>query len=82
MVVLVLLSAVSTIGIGRWKQLGILKSLLLIFGPAADGIVAYILLDWVSVSGITLWGGALAFGIISQVLLQPLLVPQRLVVWR
>ncbi len=82
MIVIALLSGVSTIGIGRWKQLGMLKILLLVFGPAADGVIMYYFLDWISVSGITLWAGALAFGIISHILLQPLLVPQRLVVWR
>ena len=82
MIVIALLSGVSTIGIGRWKQLGMLKILLLVFGPAADGVIMYYFLDWISVSGITLWAGALAFGIISYILLQPLLVPQRLVVWR
>lgn len=59
-----------------------LKILLLVFGPAADGVIMYYFLDWISVSGITLWAGALAFGIISHILLQPLFVPQRLVVWR
>ena len=81
-VAVALLSAVSTFGIGRWKQLGFVKISLLVLGPVADAVLAYYFLDWCSVSGITLWAGAFSFGVISHVLLQPLLVPQRLVVWR
>ncbi len=81
-VAVALLSAVSTFGIGRWKQLGFGKISLLILGPVADACIAYLFLEWCSVSGITLWAGAFSFGVISHVFLQPLLVPQRLVVWR
>ena len=77
-----LLSAASTFGIGRWKQRGFGKIALLILGPVVDACVAYLFLDWCSVSGITLWAGAFSFGLISHILLQPLLIPQRLVVWR
>ena len=77
-----LLSAVSTLGIGRWKQLGAWRVLLLIFAPVADAYIAFIFLEWISVSGATLWAGSFALGLMSHVLLQPLLVPQRLVVWR
>ena len=77
-----LLSAVSTFGIGRWKQLGFGKISLLILGPVIDACLAYLLLDWCSVTGLTLWAGAFSFGIVSHILIQPLLVPQRLVVWR
>ena len=81
-VAVALLSAVSTFGIGRWKQLGFVKISLLILGPVVDASIAYLFLDWCSVSGITLWAGAFSFGVISHVFLQPLLIPQRLVVWR
>jgi len=81
-IVVALLSAVSTFGIGRWKQLGVRKVALLILGPVIDALLGYLFLDWLSVSGLTLWAGAFAFGLISHVLIQPLLVPQRLVVWR
>ena len=80
--VVALLSAASTFGIGRWKQLGFGKIAVLILGPVVDALLAYLLLDWLTVSGLTLWAGAFAFGMISHVLMQPLLVPQRLVVWR
>ena len=81
-IMVALLSAASTFGIGRWKQLGVSKIALLIFGPVIDALLGYLLLDWLSVSGLTLWAGAFSFGLISHVLIQPLLVPQRLVVWR
>ena len=81
-VAVALLSAVSTFGIGRWKQLGFGKISLLVLGPVADAVLAYYFLDWCSVSGITLWAGSFSVGVISHVLIQPLLVPQRLVVWR
>ena len=34
------------------------------------------------ITGLTLWVGAFCIGIISHILVQPLLVPQRLVMWR
>lgn len=77
-----LLSAVSTLGIGRWKQLGFVRILLLITAPVADAWLGFYFLDWLSVSGVTLWAGSFGIGIMSLVLMQPLLVPQRLVVWR
>ena len=81
-IMVTLLSAVSTLGIGRWKQLGAWRVLLLIFAPVADAYIAFFFLEWISVSGATLWAGSFALGLMSHVLLQPLLVPQRLVVWR
>ncbi len=81
-VMIVLFSGLSTWMIGRRKQLSVVTLSLLVFAPVVDGVLAYILLDWLSVGGITLFGGALAFGIISHVFLQPMLVPQRLIVWR
>ena len=80
--VVALLSAASTRGIGRWKQLGVGKICFLIVGPVVDALLGYLLLDWLSISGLTLWAGAFALGMTSHVLMQPLLVPQRLVVWR
>ena len=49
--VVALLSAASTRGIGRWKQLGVGKICLLIVGPVLDAVLGYLLLDWLSVSG-------------------------------
>jgi len=40
-----LLSAASTFGIGRWKQLGVLKVVLLILGPVVDALLGYLVQD-------------------------------------
>ena len=76
------LCAVSTFGIGRWKERSLGKTTLLILVPIVDACIAYLFLDWCSVTGITLWAGAFSFGLISHILIQPVLIPQRLVVWR
>jgi hypothetical protein len=44
-IVVALLSAASTFGIGRWKQLGVSKVALLILGPIIDALIGYFLLD-------------------------------------
>lgn len=75
-------AGLSTIMIGRSRQLSFGTKALLIFGPVADGIIAYYLFEWLGITGITLWVGCLSIALISHVLLQPILVPQRLVVWR
>jgi len=68
--------------IGRSRQVSLGVKLLLIIGPVVDALIAYLVFDWLDITGITLWVGALSIGLISHVLAQPLLVPQRLVVWR
>ena len=75
-------SSISTWQIGRSRQLSTGVITLLIATPVADSIIAFWIFQWLGVSGITLWVGSLCIGIISHVLAQPLLVPQRLVVWR
>ncbi|MEC7178721.1 MAG: hypothetical protein VXW28_05440, partial [Candidatus Thermoplasmatota archaeon] len=55
---------------------------LLIGAPVVDSIIAYWLFNWFGIAGATLWIGALCIGVISHVFAQPLLVPERLVVWR
>ena len=75
-------AGLSTIMIGRSRQLSLTTKGLLIFGPVFDGLIAYYLFEWLEISGITLWVGSLSIAMISHVLLQPVLVPQRLVVWR
>ena len=75
-------ASISTWQIGRSRQLskGIVS--LLIAAPVVDSIIAYWLFNWFGITGATLWVGSLCIGIISHVLAQPLLVPERLVVWR
>ena len=75
-------ASISTWQIGRSRQLSKSIIALLIAAPVVDSIIAYWLFNWFGISGATLWIGSLCIGIISHVLAQPLLVPERLVVWR
>ena len=75
-------AGLSTIMIGRSRQLSLTTKGLLILGPVVDGLIAHYLFEWLGITGITLWVGSLSIALISHVLLQPMLVPQRLVVWR
>ena len=50
--------------------------------PVVDAALAFGLLSWCSVEGATRFVGSFSFGIVSMIFIQPLLVPQRLVVWR
>ena len=75
-------ASISTWQIGRSRQLSRGVVALLITAPVVDSIIAYWLFEWLGITGITLWIGSLCIGIISHVLAQPLLVPERLVVWR
>jgi hypothetical protein len=82
LVVVTIPSGISTILTGRSRNLSLWIKSLLTLGPAIDAIIAFWLFDLMSIQGMTLWAGALSIAIISHVLMQPLLVPQRLVVWR
>ena len=75
-------ASISTWQIGRSRQLSKSIIVLLIAAPVVDSIIAYWLFNWFGISGATLWIGSLCIGIISHVLAQPLLVSERLVVWR
>jgi len=75
-------SGISTLLIGRSRKIDLIVKALLILGPVLDAIIAYWILQWMGIAGVTLWVGALCIGLLSHVLIQPLLVPQRLVVWR
>ncbi|MCH1481710.1 MAG: hypothetical protein L7T81_05675, partial [Candidatus Poseidoniaceae archaeon] len=57
-------AGLSTIMIGRSRQLSFGTKALLIFGPVAD-IIAYYLFDWLGITGITLWVGSLSIALIS-----------------
>ena len=56
--------------------------LILVFGPIIDAWVVWWLLDWMEMGFFATWGCTIAGGIISCMLLQPLLSPRRLVVFR
>ena len=75
-------ASISTWQIGRSRQLSKGVVTLLVAAPVVDSLIAYWVFMWFGITGVTLWVGALCIGIISHVLAQPLLVPERLVVWR
>ena len=75
-------ASISTWQIGRSRHLSAGVFTLLIAAPVVDSILVYWLFHWFGITGVTLWVGTLSIGIISHVLAQPLLVPERLVVWR
>ena len=75
-------SGISTWQLARARQLSKGVLALLVGGPIFDSIIAFWLFELLGVSGPTLWVGALCIGIISHILVQPLLVPQRLIMWR
>ena len=75
-------ASISTLQIGRSRQLSKGVVTLLVAAPVVDSLIAYWVFMWFGITGVTLWVGTLCIGIISHVLAQPLLVPERLVVWR
>ena len=50
-------------------------------GPI-DGVLGLWLLNWMGVSNLTASMGGLLLGIMSMLFVQPLVLPQRLLVWR
>ena len=80
-----LLLAMSTVGLvlfGRWKQLSwSTRIIVLVTGPV-DGVLGVLLLNWMGVSSLSATMGGLLVGIMSMLFVQPLVLPQRLLVWR
>ena len=81
-VLVIALSTVALLATGRLSSLSLGAKSLLLFGPSVDSIVALWLLHWLGLSTLNAFMGGLLTGIVSLTLLQPLLIPQRLVVWR
>ena len=81
-IVILVPSMISVYGLGRRKQIGWAKICLLIFGPIVDALIVFLLLNWLQLSTINQWVGTLSIALLSHVLIQPMIVPQRLVVWR
>lgn len=76
------LATASAWSLWRAHSTSSIRLLALIGVPVADTILAFLLLDWWLIDGATRLVGAISFGVISLVFVQPLLIPQRLVVWR
>ncbi len=53
-----------------------------IFGPVIDAWLAWLILTWLDFSFMAVWGCTLAAGVFSNMLLQPMLSPRRLMVFR
>ena len=75
-------SSISTWQLQRARKLSSMVQAVLIGAPVIDSIIGFWLFELLGVSGLSLWVGALCIGIISHILVQPLLVPQRLIMWR
>ena len=72
---------ISTIGMG--KDLNKLwQKIVLIFGPYVDAFLVFWICTWLDLSGPATWGASLSMGWISHALIQPMLCPRRLIVWR
>jgi hypothetical protein len=56
--------------------------LLLVIGPVIDAWLVLIFLQWLQMSGPATWGCALVTALLSHILMQPLLSPRRLLIWR
>lgn len=77
-----LLSMVSLFTARRWREWSWGQRLLLIFTGPVDGVLVGLLLAWLGASDVTVAAGSVLFGTMSMLFVQPLLVPQRLLVWR
>ena len=72
---------ISTIGMG--KDLNKLwQKIVLILGPYVDAFLVFWICTWLDLSGPATWGASLSMGWISHALIQPMLCPRRLIVWR
>ncbi|DAC23530.1 MAG TPA: hypothetical protein D7H91_00580, partial [Candidatus Poseidoniales archaeon] len=83
--VAITLLALSTVGLvlfGRWKQLSWSSRIIVVVTGPIDGVLGLWLLNWMGVSSLTASMGGLLLGIMSMLFVQPLVLPQRLLVWR
>ena len=81
-VLMLLLSITSLFTARRWSEWSWGQRLLLVFTGPVDGVLVGLLLAWLGASDVTVAAGAVLFGTMSMLFVQPLLVPQRLLVWR
>jgi len=82
LVLTAIVAVAGTWGLTRAHKISLLCSVGLVVVPVVDATLAFGLLSWCSVEGATRFVGSFSFGIVSMIFIQPLLVPQRLVVWR
>ena len=72
-----------------WSTIGMRHDLgrswyfvVLVIGPVIDAWLVLILLQWLQLSVPATWGSALVVALLSHILMQPLLSPRRLLIWR
>ena len=81
--ILVFALSLSTLLVARrWSQLPWSHRVLLLIAGPIDGVLTGLLLSWLGASTLTMAVGGLLVGIMSMLFVQPMLVPQRLLVWR
>ncbi len=79
------LLAMSTVSVylsGRWGEASWSTRLLLLVSGSVDGTLGLALLSWLGLSSATAVAGGFLIGTLSMMFVQPLLLPQRLLVWR
>ena len=82
LVLTAIVAVAGTWGLTRAHKISLLCTVGLVVVPVVDAALAFGLLSWCSVEGATRFVGSFSFGLVSLIFIQPLLVPQRLVVWR
>ena len=79
------LLAMSTTGVvlsGRWGEASWSTRILLLVSGTVDGVVGMALFAWFGLSTATVVAGGFLLGTLSMMFVQPLLLSQRLLVWR
>ena len=85
MLVVGVVLALSIVGLllsSRTRDLSWPNRLLLVLTGPADAAISVVVLDWLGLASLTVLVGGLLLGIMSMLFVQPLLLPQRLLVWR
>ena len=85
MLVVGVVLALSIVGLllsSRTRDLSWPNRLLLVLTGPADAAISVVVLDWLGLASLTVLMGGLLLGIMSMLFVQPLLLPQRLLVWR
>ncbi|MGB1420046.1 MAG: hypothetical protein ACPG7K_04650, partial [Poseidonia sp.] len=81
--ILVFALSLSTLLVARrWGECSVSHRILLLIAGPIDGVLTGLVLSWMGASTLTMVAGSLLVGIMSMLFVQPLLVPQRLLVWR
>ena len=79
---LALLSVVSVALSGRWSSTSWSKRAVLLMCGPIDGVLSVLFLHWLGAATLTATVGGLLLGLMSMLFVQPVLLPQRLLVWR